>query len=155
MEEEKLSQEIFLKMAHLCSRSEQCSPDVIKKIRELGGNSLTIQMVLERLENENYLDDRRYVVLYVREKFRINRWGRVKMHYYLKMKGLNEELIQTGFNEINDEEYVELLIRTMKEKARSIRITDKYEKMGQVIRFAQGRGFEPGLIHRYLHQVIS
>ena len=142
-------------MAHLCSRSEQCSPDLIRKIRELGGNSLTTQMVLDRLEKENYLDDRRYVALYVREKFRINKWGRVKMHYYLKMKGLNEELIQSGFNEINDEEYVELLIKTMKEKARSIRITDKYEKMGQVIRFTQGRGFEPGLIHRYLHQVIS
>jgi regulatory protein len=155
MEEEKLAQEIFQKMAHLCSRSEQCSPDVIRKIRELGGNSLTIQMILERLEKENYLNDRRYVSVYVRDKFRINKWGKVKMHYYLKMKGLNEELIQSGFNEINEEEYVELLIKTMKEKARSIRITDKYEKMGQVIRFAQGRGFEPGLIHRYLHQVIS
>jgi regulatory protein len=128
---------------------------VIRKIRELGGDSLTIQMILERLEKENYLNDRRYVATYVRDKFRINKWGKVKMHYYLKMKGLNEELIQSGFNEIDDKEYVELLIRTIKEKARSIRITDKYEKMGQVIRFAQGRGFEPGLIHRYLHQVIS
>lgn len=155
MEEEKLTQEIFQKMAHLCSRSEQCSPDVIKKIRELGGNSFITQLILERLEKENYLNDQRFVTMYVRDKFKINKWGRVKMHYYLKMKGLNEELIQSGFNEINNEEYIELLIKTMKEKARSIRITDKYEKMGQVIRFAQGRGFEPGLIHRYLHQVIS
>lgn len=155
MEEEKLAQEIFQKMAHLCSRAEQCSPDLIKKIRELGGNSFITQLILERLEKENYLNDQRFVTMYVRDKFKINKWGRVKMHYYLKMKGLNEELIQSGFNEINNEEYIELLIKTMKEKARSIRITDKYEKMGQVIRFAQGRGFEPGLIHRYLHQVIS
>jgi len=155
MEEEKLAQQIFQKMAHFCSRSEHCTPDVIKKIRELGGNSLEIQLVLERLEKENYLNDRRYVSLYVSEKFRINKWGKVKMHYYLKMKGLDETLIQSGLSELNEEEYIELLIRTMKEKARSIRITDKYEKMGQVIRFTQGRGFEPALIHRYLHRVIA
>ena len=155
MEEEKLEKEIFQKMAHLCSRSEQCSPDITKKIKELGGNSLMTQAILEKLEKEGFLNDRRYVGFYVREKFKINKWGRVKMHYYLKMKGLGEEIIQTGFSEINEDDYVELLIRTMKEKARSIRITDRYEKMGQVIRFAQGRGFEPGLIHRYLHKVIS
>ena len=92
MEEDKPEKEIYQKMAHLCSRSEQCTPDVIKKIKELGGNSLMVESILEKLEKENFLNDRRFVSLYVREKFRINKWGRVKMHYYLKMKGLNEEI---------------------------------------------------------------
>jgi regulatory protein len=48
-----------------------------------------------------------------------------------------------------------LLLKTMKEKAKTIRSTDKFEKMGQIIRFTQGRGFEPELIHRYLNMAIS
>ena len=44
---------------------------------------------------------------------------------------------------------------TLKEKARSVKKKNKFEKMGQVIRFAQNRGFEPELIHRYLNDVVS
>ena len=43
----------------------------------------------------------------------------------------------------------------MKEKAKTLKKKNKYEKMGQIIRFAQSRGFEPELIHRYLNQVIE
>jgi len=80
MEEEKLEQEIYNKMAHLCSRSEQCSADVIKKIKALGGTSLMTATIVDRLEKEDFLNDHRYVRLYVHEKLRINKWGRVKMH---------------------------------------------------------------------------
>jgi regulatory protein len=155
MDEEKLEQEIYLKMAHLCSRSEQCTPDISKKIRESGAGAEMTEAILRRLREEKYLDDERFAKLYVREKFRVNKWGRIKMHYYLKIKGLKEEIIRSGFAEINEEEYVALLQKTMKEKAVSIKKADKYEKMGQIIRFTQGRGFEPELIHRYLNEAVS
>jgi len=32
---------------------------------------------------------------------------------------------------------------------------NKFEKMGQIIRFTQGRGFEPELIHRYLNLALD
>jgi regulatory protein len=154
-EEEKLERDIYHKMAVLCSKSEQCSPDILKKIKELGGTNLMGEGIINRLEKENYLNDLRFVRLYVSEKFRVNKWGRVKMHYYLKMKGLKEDIIRSGFDEINEEEYVSLLFQTMKEKAKSVKNSDKYEKMGQIIRFTQSRGFEPELIHRYLNQVLA
>jgi regulatory protein len=77
------------------------------------------------------------------------------MHYYLKQKGLKEETIDNGLNEIENAEYVQLLVRTMREKAKTIKATNKFEKMGQIIRFTQGRGFEPELIHRYINEAIS
>jgi len=153
-EKQKTEQEVFIKMAQLCSKSEQCSPEIIKKIREYGFDSILIQSVLDRLEKENFLNDKRYVSLYVSDKFRVNKWGRVKISYYLKMKGLKEGLIQSGLREIDEEEYVKLLVQTMKEKAKSVRGDNKYEKMGHVIRFTQSRGFEPELIHRYLNEAM-
>jgi regulatory protein len=43
----------------------------------------------------------------------------------------------------------------MKEKARKIKNKNKFEKMGQIIRYTQGRGFEPELIHRYMNEVLE
>jgi regulatory protein len=151
--EEKLEQDVFARMARLCSTSEQCSPDLRKKIRDLGCDGQLEERIIARLEKEKFLSDDRFVRAYVREKFRINKWGRIKMEYYLKMKGLSHTMIEAGFTEIDEKQYIKLLLQTMNEKARTIKKTNKYEKMGQIIRFAQGRGFEPELIHRHLNEV--
>jgi regulatory protein len=153
--QQNIEQEIFSKLARVCSRSEECSPDLRKKIRDLGGDQLMEENIIQRLKDEKYLDDERYARAYVRDKFRLNHWGRIKMRYYLKMKGLSDKIIETGFEEIDDEQYVNLLVKTMKDKAKTIKKSNKFEKMGQLIRFAQGRGFEPELIHRHMNSVIQ
>jgi regulatory protein len=71
------------------------------------------------------------------------------------MKGLSDEFIQNGLDGIDMEEYRGLLIKTLKEKARTVKNKNRYEKMGQIIRFAQNRGFEPEMIHRYLNEEIN
>ncbi len=148
-------QEIYSKLAKICARSEQCSPDLARKIRELGGSGTSEEKILNQLKKEGFLSDERYVRAYVQEKFRINGWGKVKMRYYLRMKGLKENLIEIGLNEIGDEEYHRILVKTMKQKAKSVKSANRYEKMGQIIRFTQSRGFEPELIHRYMNEVTS
>lgn len=150
-----IEKEIFLKLARICSRTEECSPDVRKKIQEMGGDPEMQERILQKLKEEKFLDDERYVRAYVRDKFRLSKWGRVKMRYYLRMKGLTDSLIESGFEEIDLTQYTNLLVKTMKDRARTIKKTDKFEKMAQVIRFAQSRGFEPELIHRHINQAIS
>ena len=142
-------------MAQLCSRSEQCTPDIRKKITALGLENEVAEELIEKLLEENYINDERFVKAYVNDKFRINKWGKVKMRYYLKTKGLSDEIIQNGLNEIDDKKYKDVLLKTMKEKAKKVKKKNKYEKMGQIIRFAQTRGFEPEMIHRYLNLALE
>jgi regulatory protein len=147
--------EIHSKMAALCSRSEQCSTDIRKKIIAAGLDADAAEQIIQKLKKDNFINDERYVSSYIAEKFRINKWGKVKMRYYLRMKGLDDSLIQNGLDEMDDEKYCDVLIKTLKEKARQVKKKNKFEKMGQVIRFAQNRGFEPELIHRYLSEAIE
>jgi regulatory protein len=153
--EEKTPQEVFTKMAARCSRSEQCSTDIHKKITAAGLSAGEADDIVKKLKAEKFIDDERYINAYVSDKFKFNKWGKVKIRYHLKMKNLPEALIQSGLELIDEERYVEVLIKTMKEKARTVKKKNKYEKMGQIIRFAQNRGFEPELIHRYLNEVVE
>jgi regulatory protein len=153
--EEKTAQEIFAKMAALCSRSEQCSTDIHKKITAAGLGSDEADEIIEKLKAEKFIDDERYVRSYVSDKFKFNKWGKVKIRHYLKMKGLSDECIQNGLDEIDGDKYRETLIKTLKEKARKVKKKNKFEKMGQLIRFARNRGFEPEIIHRYLNEVVD
>ena len=147
--------EVHTKMAAICSRSEQCSPDIMKKIIASGIDGDDAEKIIDQLKKEKFIDDDRYINSYISEKFRMNKWGKIKIRYYLKMKGLNDELISNALDGMDQEKYKEALIKTMREKAGTIKKKNKFEKMGQIIRFAQNRGFEPELIHRYINLVIE
>lgn len=155
MENQMTKKEITAKMAALCSRSEQCSPEIRKKIKAAGLNEEEAGEIIEELKKEKFIDDERYVSAYISEKFRVNQWGKVKMRYYLRMKGLDDALIHNGLDGMDETKYHEVLKTILKKKARTVKKKNKYEKMGQVIRFAQNRGFEPELIHRYLNDVLD
>jgi regulatory protein len=149
------TKEAFIKAAGLCSKGEKCSPEIKRKIIEWGLDKYDAEAVVEELKQEKYIDDERYARAYVRDKFRFNKWGRTKMYYYMKQKGLPDDVIQAGFEEIEEEVYIELLLKIMSEKAKSIKGKSRFEKMGQIIRFAQNRGFEPELIHRHINLVVT
>ncbi len=152
---ELIVKEAYSKMAQLCSRSEQCTADIRKKMTVYELVDEIVEEVIIKLKKDKFLDDERFVKAFVSDKFRLNKWGKIKMQHYLKMKGLPDELIQEGLNSIDDEKYVAALIKTMKDKAKTIKKKNKFEKMGQVIRFTQSRGFEPELIHRHLNDVVQ
>jgi regulatory protein len=152
---EQIVKEAYSKMAQLCSRSEQCSADIRKKMVAYEIMDELVEEIISKLREEKFLDDERYVKAYVSDKFRLNKWGKIKMRHYLKAKGLSDELIQTGLNEIKEEQYKKALISTLKEKAKKVKSDDKFDKMGQIIRFAQSRGFEPEIIHRHLAEVLK
>ena len=145
----------YSKMAHLCSRSEQCSADIRKKILAFEIVEEIVDEIIDKLIEEKYIDDERFVKAYVNDKFKINKWGKLKMRHYLLAKGLSNEVIQHGLDTIDEEKYKALLVKTMKAKAKTIKKKNKFEKMGQVIRFTQSRGFEPELIHRYMNLALE
>lgn len=152
---EQIVTETYSKMAQLCSRSEQCSADIRKKIVAFEIMDELVEEIISKLKSEKFLDDERYVKAYVSDKFRLNKWGKIKIRHYLKAKGLSDNLIEIGLIEINEEQYKKALIATLKEKAKKVKSDNKYERTGQIIRFAQSRGFEPEIIHRYLNEVIE
>ncbi|MBN2636512.1 MAG: RecX family transcriptional regulator [Prolixibacteraceae bacterium] len=152
---ELIVKEAYSKMAQLCSRSEQCTADIRRKMVVYELVDEIVEEVISKLKKEKFIDDKRFVMAYVSDKFRLNKWGKIKMKHYLKMKGLPDNLIKEGLDLIDDEKYIAVLIKTMKEKAKTIKKKDKFEKMGQIIRFTQNRGFEPELIHRYLNKVVE
>jgi len=117
--------EVYKKMAALCSRSEQCSPDIRKKIVTSGLNNDDADEMIEKLKAEKFIDDERFIRSYISDKFKINQWGRIKIRHYLKMKGLPDGLIQKELDEMDENKYRETLIKTLKSKARSVKKKNK------------------------------
>lgn len=140
--------EILYKMAAKCSTSEQCMSDIEAKLSRYDLTEEERTRILRHLVEEKYIDDRRYAEAFVRDKYRFNKWGRIKIAQGLRMKGIDSETISTAMKAIDEAEYLDILRDLIKAKRKSTRGKNDYEINGKLVRFATGRGFEHAAIRQ-------
>lgn len=134
--------EILYKLAARCSTSEQCLSDVEAKLKRYDLSEEERTRILQHLIEEKYIDDKRYAEAFVRDKYRFNKWGRIKIAQGLRMKGIDNGTVNKAMELIDETEYLHILRELIKAKRKSIRGKSDYEVNGKLIRFAIGRGFE-------------
>lgn len=133
--------------ASLCSRCEQCSPDILKKLTSWGLGPSDSSRVIKRLEELNFLDDRRFARAYAHDKLSFSGWGRRKIIQGLWAKQLHREIIDSALDEIDVEEYDEIAMRVISQKAKSYNEwpLSRGNKV-KLVRYGMMRGFEYPLI---------
>jgi regulatory protein len=133
-----------------CSREERCCEDVVSKLKAYNLPQNDIDEILEFLAKEKYLDELRYATAFVSDKFRFNKWGRIKIAYALKQKHVAEHIIDKALHNIDDEQYFELLSVELNKKKKSLTKLSVYELNGKLYQFAASRGFESDVINKTL-----
>ena len=140
--------EILYKLAAKCSTSEQCLSDIEVKLSRYDLTEEERTRILRYLIEEKYIDDRRYAEAFVRDKYRFNKWGRIKIAQGLRLKGIDRETIDAAMGAIDETEYQDILRDLIKAKRKSTRGKNDYEINGKLMRFATGRGFEYAAIRQ-------
>lgn len=153
MKKEYSLEELLHKAASYCSISEHCISEVEDKLHAWGISEENKQKIIDRLVSEDFINEKRYCAFFVKDKFRFNKWGKIKISYALKSKGLDNELINFGLNTIDEGEYQEMLASILKTKLTGLKYEYEYEKQGKLYRFAQSRGFENQVIDKVLRNM--
>lgn len=135
-----------------CSAMERCVAEVENKLAQWGATPETMEKIVRHLQDERYIDEKRFCSAFVRDKYRFNQWGRVKISQALRRKKIPEEVIAEGLEEIDEREYIEILSDLIERKRRSVKAGTEYERNGKLIRFAVGRGFEMEAVCRCVKQ---
>ncbi|MDM8159210.1 regulatory protein RecX [Labilibaculum sp. K2S] len=143
------------KVMFICSRQEKCSFDIRKKLCEWEISSADQDQIIQTLIDEKFLNDERYTNFYVRDKFRFNRWGRIKIAHHLKQKQIPEYIISDAIYQLDESEYAQNLHDILHGKIKTIREEDPYQLRAKLFRFAQGRGFESQLSLQIIDKLIS
>ena len=153
MKKEYTLEELLHKAASYCSISEHCVSEVEEKLSAWGVSVTDKQKIIDRLVSEDFINEKRFCIYFVKDKFRFNKWGKIKISYFLKQKGLSNELINKALETIDDGEYEEMLASILKTKLAGLKYEYEYEKQGKLFRFAQSRGFESNIIDRALRTI--
>jgi len=153
MKKEYTLEELLHKAASYCSISEHCISEVEDKLNAWCIECDDKAKIINRLIDEDFINEKRYCAYFVKDKFRFNKWGKVKISYALKQKGLSDELINAALQTIDEGEYDEMLAALLKTKLTGLKYEFEYEKQGKLFRFAQSRGFESDVINRVMRNI--
>lgn len=121
--------EIRSKLMNYCAYQERCKNDVINKLYKLGiENNVEQEEYIDCLINDKFLNEKRYLNAYCRGKFRINKWGRLKMRYNLRAKGFSDSDIDKALREeIDEDEYKQTIQMLLEKRSKQSLIALGYE----------------------------
>lgn len=145
-------QAAFLRLSSLCSRQEKCTADIQKKTRQWGLSATDTEEVVQQLREEGYINDERYARAFARDKFRFNKWGRIRIEYELRMRRIPTGVIQQALAEIDETGYTEMIKSEITKKQESLKKETGIQKKAKIIRFAEQRGYEQDLIREILEK---
>lgn len=140
----------------LCCREEKCTFDIRKKLISWKLPYDTIDNIIDKLLSENFIEDKRYAEFFVRDKFRFNKWGKIKIAYHLRQKQFSEDLINIALNEIKEADYMKFALNLIKKKHESEKKkeNDYYKLKAKLYRFAQSRGLESDISLRFIDEIL-
>ncbi len=133
------------KATALCSQSEHCKAQIMEKLSLWGVSVQDAYNIMDYLEKEKYIDNKRFARAYCHDKFCYNHWGRIKIRQMLRHLRLSDEEIEEGMQAINDDDYLEALNDVLRAKDRTLREKDIYLRKGKLVRHLLSRGFETDL----------
>lgn len=139
---EMTEKEALNRVATYCATAEHCRAEIVEKLQRWGIDYSTIDRILQRLEEEKYIDEERFCRAFIRDKYRFAKWGRRKIGQALQLKKISFAVYSSCFDEIDEAEYLSILRDLLASKRKSVRAENEFELNGKLIRFALSRGFE-------------
>jgi len=102
------------------------------------------------LIKENFINEKRYAEAFVKDKFRYNKWGKVKIRAGLKMKKIPGEIINNALDSIDDGTYRKTIEELITVHRRSVKAKNQYDLKGKLLRYGLSKGFESDLLYDVL-----
>jgi regulatory protein len=147
-------QQIKEKIEHYCAYQERSHQEVRSKLFQLGASENETEEILASLILDGFLNEERFAKAYAGGKFRVKKWGRLKIIHALEKKGVSKNCIQSGLKEIDAEHYHETLKEILEHKAGLLEEPNLYARRDKLSKYAILKGYEPQLVWELLREIM-
>ena len=136
-----------------CSRREYCSDDIRNKLSLWGVDNDDIGKILRILISDNFINESRYATAFVRDKFKYNKWGKVKISAHLRGKKVPQDIISSALESIDNDLYIKLLRELIEAHRKSVKAKNQYDLKAKLLRYGLSKGFESSLLYDILNEI--
>ena len=137
--------EAKLKIAKYCAYQERCHQEVRDKLYTYGLAKEDVELIIYELIEQDFLNEERFALAYVRGKFRHKKWGRTKITLELKRRKISAYCIKKGMREIDEDDYLKTLDELIAKKIASQKAIKHYQKCYKAVQYVMTKGYESDL----------
>ena len=152
MTENSLYKTALNKAMAQCSGREYCCDDIKNKLISWGVTVNDAEKIIINLINENFINEQRYATAFARDKFRYNKWGKIKIAAHLRHKNIPGEIVKEALGSIDYDAYTKVLKDLITSHRRSVKAKNQYDLKAKLLRYGLSKGFESSLLYEVLNE---
>jgi regulatory protein len=135
-------EQAFKKAGEYCAYQERCQQEVRDKVYSWGLHRDDVEPIIAQLINDGFINEERFARAFAGGKFRIKKWGRVKIKNELKAKKISDYCIRKAMEEIDEKDYLKALKAVIDKKAKENKEAKLLKKANKIAAYCISRGFE-------------
>ena len=143
------------KLMHYCAYQERCHQEVRAKLISLEIYGGDLEEIIDELITENFLNEERFAKAYAGGKFRMKKWGKIRIKQELKRRKISDYCIKKAMQEIDEEGYMEGLYALIEKKRKTEKETNEFKLKGRLAKYAMSKGFESYLVWQALKDIFE
>ena len=148
-------EEALVKLQKYCAYQDSCHREVEQKLKQMHMIPEAIERVIVDLIQDNHLNEERFAKAYVRGKFSIKKWGKVRLTLELKQRQISQYVIKTALAEIDPEEYLQTFHKLAKKKALNMSESNPFKRKKKLADYLIYRGWESHMVYDKVNALIN
>ena len=150
-----MNSEILQKLARYCAYQERCVQELEQKMKTFEVLPSEFAEYVDWLSENNYLNEARFVEIFVRSKFNQKGWGRTKINYELRKRGISASLLANAWDGIDDQDYIEKARTLLQKKRDEIKTGTSPQRYQKCYNFGLSKGYESALVRELLKALFA
>lgn len=142
------------KIQRYCAYQERSHQEVRSKLYSYGLYRDDVEEILSSLITDGFLNEERFAKAFAGGKFRMKKWGRIKIAHALEAKGVSKNCIHIGLKEVEENVYLETLQQLLIQKHHSLEEENDYVLRDKLSRYAILKGYEPELVWKQVNDLV-
>ena len=110
-----------------------------------------IEKIIVYLIEKNYLNESRFAKVFAGGKFRIKKWGKIRIVRELKYRKISDYNIKLALEEISNVEYIKIFNIISSKKIESLKNFDIQAKKKKLFNYLIYKGWEKEMIYEKLN----
>ncbi|MDX2196123.1 MAG: RecX family transcriptional regulator [Cytophagales bacterium] len=143
----------FDKMCKYCAYQERTQHQVRLKLQSLYIPNQDTENIIAKLIENNFINELRFATTYASGKFRINKWGKLKIKHGLKKQKITPYCIAKALQSIDNQEYEKAAKKLFTTKYNGLKGQKKIKAL-KAASYLRTKGYESDII-THLANVIE
>lgn len=151
---EKTPKQALTSLMRLCSRTEYSEWDARRLLRRWSVEENSHDDIIATLVKERYIDNNRYVEMFVRDKINLSGWGLQRVRRTLLQKGVPESLILGALKQFEEVDITSRVKRLLEKKIKSIKYKNTFDLRNKLLGVALRQGYEYSEVESVLNEMV-